>query len=89
MNTYVVAYDLSYAGQNYECLTRKLRAYGTYCHLQQSAWLIESSQTAVQVRDNLSACLDGNDRLFVAELSGEAAWTGYDAATSKWIKETA
>ena len=87
MKSYIVTYDLMKSGQNYECLTKKLKAYGTYCHLQQSVWLLRTDQSASQVRDNLATCLDSNDKLFVAKLSGEAAWIGYPETYSNWIKE--
>jgi len=89
MTTYVVAYDLINPGQKYECLRHKLEAYGTYWHIQQSVWLIKTSATAVQIRDNLNSCIDANDKLIVAGLTGEAAWAGHDAHNSRWLRETA
>ena len=89
MKTYVISYDLNKAGQNYSCLTQKIRGYGTYCKLGGSAWLIRSAQSAVKIRDNLGGCLDTNDQLFVGLLEGEAAWTGYTTDVSNWIKELA
>lgn len=87
MAIFIVTYDLHQHGQNYECLTKKLKAYGTYCHLQRSVWLIRSDQSAVQIRDNLKSCLDSNDDLFVAKLAGEAAWHGFSQSTSGWLKQ--
>lgn len=89
MYTYIVTYDLHKHGQNYDCIHNKLRSYGKWCHLQQSVWLIATSRSAVQIRDHLSGCLDGNDKLLVAKLSGEAAWNGYGTQISQWIKENA
>ncbi len=86
MATYIVTYDLLQSGQNYKCLHGKLEAYPTHWHMQQSVWLIETSQTAAQVRDNLLSCLDSNDKLLVAKLSGEAAWSGYSAKITEWLK---
>ena len=86
MSTYVVTYDLHQVGQNYDCLHKKLKAYPKHWHAQQSVWIIETSQSAVQVRDHLSTCLDANDKLIVAKLSGEAAWSGYSANVTKWLK---
>ena len=86
MATCIVAYDLLKAGQNYDCLCEKLNAYPTHWHMQQSVWVLETSQTAVQVRDNLAGCLDTNDKLFVAKLDGEAAWSGYSDKVADWIK---
>lgn len=87
MSNYIVTYDLMKSGQNYTCLTTKLKAYGTWCHLQGSVWVISTSQTATQVRDNLASCLDSNDKLFVGQLSGGAAWIGHTAEISNWLKQ--
>jgi len=87
MTAYIVSYDLNTQGQKYKCLTDKLEAYGTYWHAQGSVWIIISSQTATQVRDNLKSCLDSNDELFVGKLSGEAAWFGYSSQISDWLKK--
>lgn len=72
-------------GQNYDCLYKKLDAYPTRWHAQGSVWVIVTSETAVQIRDKLASCLDANDKLFVARLSGEAAWTGYGKEVSDWL----
>lgn len=88
MATYIVTYDLHKQGQNYDCIIKKLEAYGTYWHMQQSVWIISTSQTAAQVRDNLQVCLDQNDKLFVGRLSGEAAWVGYEDRITQWLKST-
>ena len=87
MTTYVVTYDLSKPGQQYNDLIEALKGYGTYFHIQQSVWIIHSSTTAGQVRDHLQQYIDSNDKLFVATLSGEAAWIGYDVDDTKWLKD--
>jgi len=87
MSTYIVCYDLHVQGQNYSCIIRKLESYPIHWHTQQSVWIIETHQTAVQIRDNLSGCLDKNDKLLVAELSRRAAWIGYSDNISKWLKD--
>lgn len=85
MAAYIVCYDLHEPGQKYECLREKLGAYGTYWKAQQSVWVIVSSQSAVDIRNNLKTCLDNNDKLFVAKLSGEAAWVGYGQKVDDWL----
>ncbi|MES2002823.1 MAG: hypothetical protein V4444_11015 [Pseudomonadota bacterium] len=87
MSTYIVTYDLMKQGQNYECLIKKLDAYTTHWHAQGSVWIIETSNSASQIRDDLSSCLDANDKLIVARLQGEAAWLGYGDSISKWLKD--
>ena len=85
-NAFVVTYDLMKQGQNYDCLIKKLNSYPTHWHAQGSVWFIEATQSAVQIRDFLSPCLDANDKLIVTRLEGEAAWSGYSQNISDWLK---
>jgi hypothetical protein len=87
MATYIVSYDLMKQGQNYTCIVQKLNADPIHWHAQGSVWIIETNQTAVQVRDHLQSCLDSNDKLIVARLHGEAAWMGYGDNITNWLKE--
>lgn len=86
MPAYIVVYDLHTPGQNYECLTEKIEAYGYYWHVQRSVWIIVTRDSAEAIRDNLKQCLDRNDKLLVARLSGEAAWSGYKDDDGSWLK---
>ena len=86
MSVYLVTYDLHKQGQNYACLAEKLNAYPVHWHAQGSVWFIETAASAVEVRNGLQSCLDTNDKLIVARLSGEAAWLGYGSDISAWLK---
>lgn len=85
MAVYIITYDLHTPGQKYECLTEKIEAYGYYWHTQQSVWVIKTDSSADAIRDNLSTCLDSNDKLFVAKLASEAAWAGLNKESTDWI----
>lgn len=74
MNKYEVSYDLMAPGKNYEPLYARLREHGAEKILL-SQWALKTTWTAVQIRDDLRRFIDGNDRLLVAGLTGEAAWT--------------
>ena len=87
MSAYLVTYDLNQRGQNYDCLHKKLGAYPTHWHMQGSVWIIESDETAVQIADKLTSCLDGNDNLFVTELIGQSAWIGFSDDGDEWLQE--
>lgn len=85
MSTYIVTYDLHTAGQNYDCIIKKLKTYPAWFHMQASVWIIVSTSTSTQIRDQLAGCLDSNDKLFVGKLAGEAAWQGYSNSDSDWL----
>lgn len=73
MALYIITYDLYSPGQNYSDLIRKIQYYPSHVHLQRSVWVIETTQSAEQVKVSLQSSLDQNDRLFVGELSGDSA----------------
>ena len=82
--SHIVTYDLKSPGQNYEKLYKALESYGTYYHLQESVWIIVSTQKCKEIRDHLMSFTDSNDSLFVAKLTGEAAWTGL--SDNNWLQ---
>lgn len=84
MSAYIVCYDLMKQGQNYDCIIKKLEAYPSHWHMQQSVWIVVGEETAVQIRDDLKSCLDTNDKLFVGKLSA-GAWTTYGTDADKWL----
>lgn len=69
----IVTYDLRAPGRSYDELYRALHAYN-YAKPTESTYVLQTEKTCEQVRDHLAAHIDGNDRLFVADLTGGAAW---------------
>ena len=82
----IITYDLRKPGTNYDGLIARIKQY-THCKLTETCWLISTTWTTAQIRDDLKRFLDVNDRLFVAELSGNAAWTGPMLSTTESIKK--
>lgn len=87
MKTLMIGYDLHRPGQEYALLYEAIKSYGTHWHILDSTWLIYTSRSAEQVRDHLMQYIDRNDKLIVAGLSGEAAWYGFSAEGSAWLKQ--
>ena len=85
MALYQITYDLR-KQRNYEALFERIKAYGNWCHALESNWVISTSQSAAQVRDNLRLTMDGDDGLLVTRLSGEGAWYGLSETISTWLK---
>ena len=86
MTTFVIGYDLNRPGQDYKSVFDAIKDIGSWWHCLDSTWIVKSNLTAVQVRDKLAVHIDANDKLLVAVLSGEAAWTGFDKDCSTWLK---
>lgn len=74
MNTYMITYDLNTPGKDYSSLISRIKSY-SYSKICESAWIVKSNGDTLQVRDDIASVLDKNDRLFVAKLTGQAAWS--------------
>lgn len=88
MSMLLVGYDLNKPAQNYERLIEKLRAFGTYWHHLDSTWLVQTSLTPKQLRDELRPLIDQNDELLVIEVTDEAAaWAGFNDKGTAWLRQ--
>ncbi len=74
MSSKIIEYDLRQPDRDYDALYKAIKDYGTWAHVTESTWLIKTDETCVQVGDKLLELMDSNDRLFVGELTGKAAW---------------
>ena len=86
MTTYLISYDLSTPGRNYDDLIEHIKAYGTWSHPLQSVWLVSTTLSAEQVRDAAAKFLDSNDKILVVVASRDGAWRGIAEKVSDWLK---
>ena len=84
--TLCVSYDLSKPSRNYEGLIEAIKSYGTWWHHLESTWLIVTSQSPTEVRDELSQFLDSDDKLIVFSPSKPWAGIGFSNEAYEWIK---
>lgn len=82
MVSLLVTYDLRQPGQDYQSVYDYLGGY-TSKPILESVWIIVTQKSAAQVRDDLKALVDTNDRLFVTHFS---SWAGLNAS-GDWINE--
>jgi hypothetical protein len=93
MNVLLIAYELveSAAGENrleaHEGFLRVLDTYPVRAQLTSFAWLVKTPRSAVDVLEALDRHLMPADRLFVAAMSGEAAWRNIEQGFD-WLEET-
>jgi hypothetical protein len=81
----LVSYDLDKPGQNYDGLTNRLKQLGAFRVLF-SQWALFTTLTPVQLRDDLKAFVDANDRLLITVV---ADWASYNLMASDKFKEIA
>ena len=73
-NSKLITYDLIAPGKNYNDLYAYLKSLPGWTRICESVWLTTSTESCVSIRDKLNTLVDSNDRVFVATLTGEAAW---------------
>lgn len=85
MSVYVVTYDLMSPGQDYSDLHEKLRSFA-YSKNFDSFWLIDTSLSAAQIRDELKSLTDSNDKLFIIEVKKHWASSNIPQGMVDWLK---
>jgi len=87
MTCYIATFEVANVLDK-NALIERLKAYGTYCPINDNCWAIVTEQTAAQVRDNLMAVIKTTDKIFVIKSGVEAAWRNvYGEKNSDWLKE--
>jgi len=87
MTAYIISYDLSQPGQNYENVLKTIKSYNNWAKLGGSTYIIISDSSPVQIRDKISQEMDSNDNLYVGVVSSPAAWRGMSDEVSDWLKK--
>jgi hypothetical protein len=86
MATLLVGYDLNKPGQNYDDLIDRLKTVGTnYWHHLDSTWLVKTTMTPVQLRDDLKGYIDSGDELLVIDVTGRS-WAAAGLESYDWLK---
>ena len=86
MKSFIVTYDLNSSGKKYDDLISKIKDYSNWAHINESVWFLKSDDICSVIRDNLLTDIDDDYSLFVAELSGSAAWRN-TLCRNKFLKE--
>lgn len=84
-----ITYDLCKSGKNYSELYDYLRSYPVYAKLMESSWFISTDKSCTDIRNEINKIIDSDDRLFIAELTGVAAWKNLlcDVGNPNYLKE--
>ncbi len=72
MKPFLISYDLDKPGQNYTGLIARLKEIGAVRVLM-SQWVVEQDCTCADLRDDLKAYMDSNDRILVTRITGWAS----------------
>lgn len=84
MTTYTVSYDLI-KNKDYERLWAELERMGGQ-RAQDSYWLVASSKTARDLLSHLLGFIDGDDSMWVSELTRNASFNNSKKGTNAWLE---
>lgn len=90
MSLRVISYDLDgyERPESYEKVIAAIKELGDWIKPQYSLFFVDTGLASAEVRDRLTPLFDENDRLLVADVSGdEMAWYGFTAEETSWIKQ--
>lgn len=74
MSSKIITYDLCGDTKDYNELYEYLMSFKSYVHINESVWMVTTNKNNGMIYDELITLLDSNDRVFVAELTGDIAW---------------
>ncbi len=87
---HIIAYGLKAPNDTAEDYERVISAiksnFDSWCHIEQSVWLVNTNIDAGQVRDQLKTVLDPKDILFIARLQGSWASFKFGDKRNAWLK---
>jgi hypothetical protein len=74
MNTLLISYDLGQpeTSGDYGKIGKYLRTFASYLKPLESFWMVQTTKSAAQVRDDLLTLLDANDKLLVMDITVHA-----------------
>lgn len=77
MRTLLIGYDLNRPGQDYEDLIDEIKSSDAWWHHLDSAWLVSTEPTPIELCDRLKSLIDSGDELLVLDVTGRGhAWAG-------------
>ncbi len=82
---YIVVYHPKIVRRN-STLIQTVCSFEGYALLSDFSFLVRTKWSASYVRDRVKPHLRAGDELFVCKLEKSAAWTGFDARFSQWVK---
>jgi prenyltransferase beta subunit len=60
--------------------------FDSWCHIEQSVWLVDTSLGASEVRDHMKSALKSKDVLFVASLQGNWGSFNFGEKRNEWLQ---
>lgn len=90
MNTLLISYDLGLPEtyEDYKLLIQYIKLYPNWAKPLQSVWLIKTTKTSGQVRDEIKVKIDSNDKVLVMDVT-KTGWATFNVSkdVTDWMKK--
>lgn len=86
-NTYIVVIEVKDNNRKVVLKDKVRQEYRNLCSICDNCWGIKTSDTHVEIRENLSKYIGEDDILFVIRSGIAAAWRNIYTEDSIWLKE--
>jgi hypothetical protein len=80
-----IAHDLHEPDRDYSAVIEYIKSLGSWCHLEESVWLIDSMSSPESIRDGLSGTSD-DATYFVQRVANNWSSWGLSSSKSSWLK---
>lgn len=89
MNTFLISYDLGLPEtyDDYKLLIQYIKSYPSWAKPLQSVWLVKTTKTVAQVRDEIKTKVDSNDKVLVIDVT-KTGWGSFNLSkdVTDWMK---
>lgn len=89
MKTYLISYDLIKPETlpDYKRLINTIKTATYWAKPLKSVWLVKTTLSAAQIRDELRKVTDPNDKILVIEITNHWASLGLSKEVTDWMKQ--
>lgn len=85
MSVYMISYDLN-EEKNYDAINNAIKNQGKWAKILTTTYIVISDYPSAEIRNNIQKDIDSDDKIFVARLKGETAWTNsFSEAVTNWL----
>lgn len=88
MNTLFITYTLEDYDDTYKKISKQLKSYSNWAKLFQRAWIIQTTKSTRQVRDELAEVIENKGKIVIINITN-SGWATYKISSeiTKWMKE--
>ncbi len=88
MNTIQIHYYLKTPGGDYASLEEYIKGLGAWAHIHESLWLVHTSKSFSDVRDEMARRMRASDRVLVLDVTGNS-WASSNVSNeiTAWMHE--